>query len=170
MTEELKFKNLTIKYNNEELSKSTIRKTTIKEYAIISICLIIYFVGIALNGTLLGFEQHPIPTLIIGFVLSAIFVFGIAYILSYYHEKVAPRHYDFISWLMRYKEDEIEIGWFNDRYIINMYSQKNGWIKKEFESFIDEDYKLEDNANKSKPIHMTIDFVDGDIKVETKNK
>lgn len=169
MTKELIFKNLTIKYNTEQLSKSAIRKTTITEYIITILFFIIYFCVMVLNGELLGFEKHFALTIVIGIVLSGIFVFEIAFVLVYFHEKFTPRHYDFITWLMKYKSDEIEIGWLNDRYVVNMYGQ-HGWIKKELGHFINEDYKLEDKADKSKPVYMTIDLVNGDVEVIVKNQ
>lgn len=169
MIKELNFKNLTIKYDAEQLSKSVIRNTTIAEYTIIILFFVIYFVAMTLNGELLGFEKHFVLTIIIGVILSGIFVFGMAFVIVNFHEKLVPRHYDFITWLTRYKEDEIEIGWLNDRYIVNMYGQ-HGWMKKEFGNFIDEDYKLEDKTDKSKPVHMTINLANGDVEVIVENR
>lgn len=40
----------------------------------------------------------------------------------------------------------------------------------EFGHFIDEDYKLEDKADKSKPVHMTINLVNDDVEVVVENK
>ena len=70
---------------------------------------------------------------------------------------------------MKFKTDEIEVGWLNNRYVVEMWIQSKGWIKKEFDNFIDEDYKYEDNSDKSKPIHMTIDLTKEDVEVIVTN-
>ena len=43
-------------------------------------------------------------------------------------------------------------------------------MKREFGNFIDEDYTLEDKADKSKPVHMTINLVNGDVEVMIENQ
>ena len=70
---------------------------------------------------------------------------------------------------MKFKTDEIEVGWLNNRYIVEMWIQSKGWIKKEFDNFIDEDYKYDDNSDKSNPIHMTIDLTKEDVEVIVTN-
>ena len=83
-------------------------------------------------------------------------------------KRAAPKHYEFVNWLTKFKENEIEIGWLNDRYIVQINSQSR--CMEGLGAFVMEDYYLYDSADKSKPIHMIIDLTKDDIEVVVKNK
>ena len=169
MTKELNFKNLTIKYDGESFSKSIMRKVKIIEGIGIFLNVIVLFSVMRFGSIFLDIENHLGLSIIINLLLIGLVVGGGIALLTFICKKVSPRHYEFVTWLMRYKSNEIEIGWLNDRYVVNMYGQ-HGWIKREFGNFIDEDYKFEDKAEKSKPVHMTIDLVNGDVEVVVENQ
>ena len=169
MIKELNFKNLTVRYDGEKLSKSTIKKVKIIEGIGIFIFLFVLFGVTGLNTALWDLEHHFGLSILIGFVSIGTVMFGGVFGFSKICEKFSPRHYEFITWLMKFKSNEIEIGWLNDRYVVNMYGQ-HGWMKKEFCHFIDEDYKIEDRADKSKPVHMIIDLTRENIGVVVENR
>ena len=169
MTKELNFKNLIIKYDGEKFSKSVMRKVKTIEGIGMVIFLIAFFGVAGLNTTLWDLDNHFGLSVLVGFVTIGATIFGGAFGLVEICKRFSPRHYEFVTWLMKYKPDEIEIGWLNGRYIVNMYGQ-HGWMKREFGNFIDEDYTLEDKADKSKPVHMTINLVNGDVEVMVENQ
>ena len=166
MSNELNFKNLTVKYDGEKLSKKEIRKIkTIEAFGILTI-----------TGLFLG-SIFLIPTLIENFILlmcvsvitMIIILFGGGFGFTMFLEKkIYPKYYSFVTWLMKYKKNEIEIGWMNDRFLVRLFAQE--WKTKEFGQFIPENYHLIDNADKAKPLHMTIDLTTDAIAVIVKNK
>lgn len=169
MIKELNFKNLTVRYDEDRFSKSIMRKVKAIENIGMLILLIASFGMIGINIAVWDLNNYFGLSVLIGFVTMFVTIFGGTFIFYKICEKFSPRHYEFITWLMKFKSNEIEVGWLNDRYVVNMYGQ-HGWIKKEFCHFIDEDYKLEDRADKSKPVHMTINLVNDDVEVVVENR
>lgn len=166
---ELNFKNLTIKYDDAAMSKKIIRKVNAIEKFGVFIIIVVLFGTIALETFLLDIENHMALLMIVAFITEAIVLIGGVFLVTFVCKRFSPRHYDFVTWLMKFKTDEIEVGWLNNRYVVEMWIQSKGWIKKEFDNFIDEDYKYEDNSDKSKPIHMTIDLTKEDVEVIVTN-
>ena len=165
MPNELNFTNLTVKYDGEKSSKKEIRKVKTLEAlsAFITVGLII---GSAFLFTTL--IKNVVLLMFISVITMAIILFGGGFGLSVLiEEKIAPKHYRFITWLMRFKRNEIEIGWMNNRYVVQMFAQE--WKTKEFNEFIPENYHLIDNADKAKPLHMTIDLTKDKIEVIVEN-
>ena len=169
MMKELCFKNLTIRYDGEEFSKSIMRKVKTIENIGTFVILVVFFGVMALSAAIpLYLDNCFVLSVLIGFTSMIIVLFGGSSKLTEICKRFSPRHYEFVTQLMKYKSDEIEIGWLNDRYVVNIHGQ-HGWVKKEFGRFVDEDYRLEDKADKSKPVHMTIDLVNGDVEVTVEN-
>ena len=169
MKKKLNFKNLTIIYDGEEISKSVIRKINTVEVLGLFLIMVLFFITIVSDYFYIDTENNFVLSIVLNLVLMSLIIVGGSFGLYGICKKISPRHYEFVTWLMKYESDEIEIGWLNDRYVVNMYG-KNGWMKKEFGNFIDENYKLKDKADKSKPVHMIIDLVDGDVKVIVENQ
>lgn len=165
-TAELNFKNLTVKYDGDKFSKSKIR--ILKAIETLGILALAGFLlsAIVLIPMFLGAENKLILSVFIG-VTTVLTTFGGAIGLAFFLKKLAPRHYEFITWLMRFKKNEIEVGWLNNRYVVQMFSQD--WHMKEFGNFIPENYRLNDQSDKSKPMHMTIDLTKDAIEVVVKN-
>lgn len=172
MTKELNFKNLTIKYDGDKFSKSVMRKVkTIENIGMFIVILAVFGVA-GLNIVLWDLDSHFGLSVLIGFVTICATMLGGVFGLTEICKRFSPRHYEFVTWLMKCKSNEIEIGWLNGRYgryVVNMYGQ-HGWMKKELGDFIYEDYKLEDKSDKSKPVHMTIDLMNGDVEVVVENQ
>lgn len=166
---ELNFKNLTIKYDDIAMSKKVIRKVNAIEKFGVFILIVTLFGTITLETFLLDIENHMTLSMIVAFITVAIVLIGGVSLVTFICKRFSPRHYEFITWLMKFKADEIEVGWLNNRYIVEMWIQSKGWVKEEFDNFIDEYYKYEDNSDKSKPIHMTIDLTKEDVEVIVTN-
>lgn len=89
-------------------------------------------------------------------------------------KKISPPHYEFISWINQYKADEVEVGWFNDRYIALTYTSQHGWKARAIPQFLNtHKYNWEDTEKGfkyDKPIHMTIDLSKETAVISVKNK
>ena len=148
---QLEFENLTVVYNTEtDYSKKNIKRTRRIEI----LCTVVTFIVIIGASVGAALVENFVLGLILALSLMALDMF-IVYKLM---KKIAPPHYDFISWINNMEQDEIEVGWFNDRYMA-IYKTDNGWKAQGMKSFlISSKYELEDKAKKDKPIHMTIDL------------
>ena len=169
MIKELNFKNLTIKYDGDKISKSIMRKVKTVEVLGVFLIIALFFWTIGIECFYIDAENNFVLSMVVSIVSMLLILVGGSFGLAEICKKIAPRHYEFVTWLMKYKSNKIEIGWLNDRYVVNMYGQ-HGWIKKEFGNFIDEDYKWEDKADNSKPVHMIINLTDEDVEVIVENR
>lgn len=166
---ELKFQNLSIRYDTKSMSRFVVTKCkTIKIIGMIFL-VILLFGSITLEMILIDVEKYFAIALLVGFITEVIiFIGGISLLVSILN-KITPRHYEFITWLMKFKADEIEVGWLNDRFIIEMWCNSHGWARgwarKKIGHFIDEDYILIDESDKSRPLYMTIDLTKEEIEV-----
>lgn len=163
---ELNFYNLTVKYDGDALSKQAIKKRQKTENCMVSGIAILWFV--AFVSCMQSSESNFIFSLVLITILSMAILYGIAPLCWVYITKDEPRYYDFIHSLMQLKENEIEVGYMNDRYVVKTYEA--GWRYKEFGQFIPDDYLMNDKSDKSKIIHMTIDLTKDDIEVTVENK
>ncbi|MBO5386678.1 MAG: hypothetical protein J6A59_00820 [Lachnospiraceae bacterium] len=160
---EINYENLTVIYNNEtDFSKKNIMRIKALETSIMlisAICVLIcIFVGSWLN-----------TNLVVITVAVLVIIFGVPFMLIELLNKVAPKNYDFIQCINR--ADNIEVGWFNSRYIALIHFEGNGWKVKELKRFINNvDYQLNDTAKKDKPIHMTIDVTKEVVEITVENK
>lgn len=160
---ELNFQNLSIRYDTKSVSK--IAKCKIVEIIGVIALIVLLFGSITLEMILIDVEKYFVPMLFVGIITEAIVLIGGIGVLVSILKKIAPIHYEFITWLMKFKSNEIEVGWLNGRFIIEMWCNSKGWIKKEMGHFIDEDYILIDDSDKSKPIHMTVDLIKEEVEV-----
>lgn len=167
---ELKFKNLVIRYDDSAISKKIIKKTKAVEIIgllTVIIALILAFIG--LESYFLDIESNVVLSMLILSITEVSILLGGIYLLVSLLERLTPRHYELISYLMRCKPYEIEVGWLNNRYVVEIWSVSNGWIKKEFDEFLHREYKCIDICDKSKPIFMTIDLTKEDVEVTITN-
>lgn len=165
----LNFKNLTIKYDDIAISRKTIRKISMIEGFGIFIIIVALFGIIVLESFLLDIENHIALSIIVTFITESPVLIGGVFLVTFICERFSPRHYGFVTRLMKFKTDEIEVGWLNNRYVVEVWSVSNGWIKKELDDFLHREYKCVDICDKSKPIHMTIDLTKEDVEVIVTN-
>ncbi len=166
---ELIFQNLSIRYDTKSVSRSVVTKCKIVEIISVITLIILLFGSITLEMILIDVEKYFIPMLFVGFVTEAMILIGGVGVLTSILKKIVPRHYEFITWLMKFKSNEIEVGWLNSRFIIEMWCDSHGWVRKEIGYFIDEDYVLTDESDKSKPIHMTVDLTKEEVEIVITN-
>lgn len=160
----LEFDNLTVLYDTEtDYSTKRIKKVKRIERLDIAASVILILTSIVIGAM----SQNFVVGLILFLAVMAADIFATLKLMK----KISPPHYDFIGWLQRMKSDEIEIGWFNDRYIALVFFSQHGWQARGMKSFLwSEKYKLDDNAKKDEPIHMTIDATKETILITTENK
>lgn len=166
MTNELNFYNLTVKYDGDKFSKKELRKFNRIFWLGCVVLLILLFATIALSALLV--PEPSFWILFIVTILSGIIIYGGAFGLSTYIDKITPRHYELLTWLMRFKKEEIEVYWINDRYGVMMFT--SGWHHKELDYILKEEYNITDTADKAYPVHMTIDLTQDTIDVTVRNK
>lgn len=160
----LEFENLTVLYDTEtDYSKKRIKKVKRIERFSIAISVVVILASIVLGAM----SQHFAIAIALILLIMTVDIFAMLKLMK----KISPPHYDVIGWLQRMKSDEIEIGWFNDRYIALVFFSQHGWQARGMKSFLwSEKYKLDDNAKKDEPIHMTIDATKETILITTENK
>lgn len=110
-------------------------------------------------------EKYFVPMLFVEFITNVIVLIGGMSLLVSILNKITPSRYEFITWLMKFKVDEIKVDWLNNRFIVEMRCNSDGWVRKNIEHFINENYILVDTSDKSKPLYMTIDLTKRKIAV-----
>ena len=148
------------------MSKKTIKKTKAVEIIgllTIITALILAFIGLV--SYFLDVENNVVLSMLVLSITEVSILLGGIYLLVSLLERLSPIHYAFITYLMRCKPYEIEVGWLNNRYVVEVWSVSNGWIKKELDDFLHREYKCVDICDKSKPIFMVIDLTKEDIEV-----
>ena len=168
----MNFKNLTIKYDKEIITTKLIKKINRINNIGCSIVILLIFLTIIFIGVLLKDCESVI--MFLGELVILIFIMladasVVVYITCTIISKVEPPHYDLIAYLLKLDKNDIEVGWLNDRYVINVNTEKEGWVKRELDEFLEEPYLLEDNAIKEQTIKMIIDMTKEDVKVITIN-
>lgn len=155
----LDFDNLKIVYNADaDYSKQAIKRTRRIE----EICAMESGLVIILAIYMIAFMEDFVPALILSLLLIIANVIIVGRILK----KVSPPYYEFISWIEQFKADEIEIGWFNDRYIVLCCTHK-GWKAKALSDFLGtKRYKLEDKTKHGEPIRAIIDLTKTTIHIK----
>lgn len=101
---ELKFKNLTVKYDDSKITKKVIKKdkfiTGLSAFGLI----ISIIASLFLIYQILDIEKHFGLTVFVVFAVEASLVFGYAYIVtSYIPKKFFPKHLWFVQVLMNYR-------------------------------------------------------------------
>lgn len=157
MMAELNFKNLSITYDDAKISKSLIRKN--KVIAVVgALCIFIGLIVIGLLSTLINIE-NGFCILIFDLTFMLLVLCGGFFAIDKIHQKVSPKHFDLVTWLMKFKHDEIESGWLNDRFVVELWDGRGSWMKYGLQKFIGCDYTLIDNSDKTKPIFMIVDLM-----------
>jgi hypothetical protein len=157
---ELEFLNLTVLYNDKT---KEMKKTRTMERCCTFVSVIVII------GSLLLFVFYE--NLLIGLMVSLTTVILSIIALISFMNKIEPPHYEFLSWLRHMKRNEIEIGWFNDRYVVQILSEQHGWCTRDLECFLrNEPYVLIDKSKKGEPVHITIDMTQDLTSVIVKNK
>ena len=153
----LNFRNLSVKYDEKEISKSLIRKNSTIEI-VGALCIFIGIVIVGLLSTLINIKQGF--WIILFDLISVSLVLGGGMFLIYkIQQKVSPNHFDLVTWLMKFKHNEIEVGWLNDRFVVELWDGRGGWMKYGLPKFIGCDYVLVDNSDKTKTIFMEVDLM-----------
>lgn len=153
------FTNLKIIYNAEtDYSKRTIRRVRLIE----AICALACGMVMIIVLCTIAFMNEYIPALVFSLLLMVTTFIIVGRILK----KVSPPYYEFISWIEQFKADEIEIGWFNDRYIVLCCTHK-GWKAKALSDFLGtKRYKLEDKTKHGEPIRAIINLTKTTIHIK----
>ena len=153
----LDFKNLSVEYDEKKISKSSIRKNRAIEI-IGALCIFIGVIVVGFISTLIGIE-HGFWIFLFDLISIFLVFDGGLFLLCKIQQKVSPRHFDLVTWLMRFKHNEIEVGWLNDRFVVELWNGRGGWMKYALQKFIGCDYVLVDNSDKTKTIFMTVDLM-----------
>ena len=152
------------------MTKKTIKKTKAVELTgLLSIITAMIASFIVLEIYFLDVENYIVLSMLVLAIAETTILLGGIYILVSQLKKISPIHYELISYLMRCEPDDIEVGWWNNRYVICIWKPSKGWVKKELDNFLDGEYKCIDTCDKSKPIFMTIDLTKEDIEVTITN-
>lgn len=114
-------------------------------------------------------ENHIVISMLVLAITETSILLGGIHLLISLLEKLTPRDYELINYLMRCKPDDIEVGWLNNRYVVHVWNPSKGWVKKELDNFLDGEYKCVDICDKSKPIFMTIDLTKEIVEVTITN-
>ena len=163
---ELKFNNLTVLYNKDDFSKKSLRKYRLLEKIVGTIFAIIIMLLIAIIAQL----KFTITNIIISIIVIIVLMTLIVLTCTSIENKYKPKNYNLIQSIKNKKSDDIEVGWFNGRYIALTYNENHGWQVYGLKRFLHgKDYVLTDNANKDKPIHMTIDTTKEVIEITIEN-
>ena len=149
---ELNFKNLCIKYDNTKISKSSIRKNNAIENIGV-VCITIGIIAIALYSMLIEYNLHA---LLFDIVSIFLLIGGGLFAIYKIQQKITPKYFDLVTQLMKFKHNEIEVGWFNNRIIIESFNRI--WAIYDFEEFIGCECTLVDKSDRIKPIFITIDL------------
>lgn len=153
----LNFRNLSVEYDEKKISKSSIRKSRTIE--IVGVLWI--FIGIIITGLLsviIGIE-HGFWLFLFDLISILLVLGGGMFLIYKIQQKVSPNHFDLVTWLMRFKHNEIEVGWLNDRFVVELWNGRDGWMKYGLQKFIGCDYVLVDNSDKTKTIFMEVDLM-----------
>lgn len=165
---ELNFNNVKLIYNESEINKKTI---------LLNNCVLI--LSSLLTVVLMFLSMFIIPDnllntglgLIVGIIIALTILF-IGVCLTYFTlENKLPKHFDFVSWLIKLKQNDIEFGTFNGRYLIRVFTT-DGWKTMSLERFINEKDLLIDsnNADYSKPLRLIVDCTNEQTKVYVCNQ
>lgn len=170
----MNFKNLTIKYDKEIITPKLIKKINrinnigCSIVLMTSVFLVICSIALLLKVYEFGilFLLGELSILLFIMIADVSVIVAITCTIS---SKAEPPHYELIAYLLELNKDDIEVGWLNNRYIINVNTVKDGWVKRELDEFLEEPYVLEDNAIKEYPINMIIDMTKENVRVVTIN-
>lgn len=154
----LEFKNLSVEYNEMKISKSSIRKCKTIEIVVGALCVFVGLIIVGLLGTLIDIGIG-IWLILFDLVSISLVLGGGMFLIYKIQQKVSPKYFDLVTWLMKFKHNEVEVGWFNGRFVIEMWDGRGGWMKYTIPKFIECDYMLADDSDKTKPIFMTVDLM-----------
>lgn len=163
----LNFKNLSVEYDERDISKSSIRKNRAIEI-VGALCIFIGMIIVGLLSTLIGIEQG-LWIILFDFISISLTLGGGMFLIYKIQQKVSPNHFDLVTWLMRFKHSEIEVGWLNDRFVVELWDGRGGWMKYDLQKFIGCDYVLVDSSDKTKTIFMKIDLMTDTPKISITN-
>lgn len=160
MTKEFNFKNIKIIYNENDFNK----KTKIKVNCILYSGIILTFTLLMLIGSFLNDSPTIFEIFFIG-ILGALTLICGAFLTSFISNRLAPKHFNFLSWVKRIKSDELEFGEFNGAYIVKVPFE-SGYRFENLQQFVGSDSKIDiqnTNVDKTKPLFLTINCLNEKI-------
>ena len=165
----LNFRNLSVEYDEKKISKSLIRKNLAIEI-VGALCIVIGVIIVGCISTLIciiepGFWLFPFDLISISLVIG-----GGLFLIYKIQQKVSPKYFDLVTWLMKFKQNEIEVGWLNDRFVVELWDGRGSWMKYGLQKFIGCDYILVDNSDKTKTIFMTVDLMTDTPRISITNR
>ena len=165
----INYKNLTIKYDNTTITIKKLKQIKIFRTIGVIIVSILTLITSVLGVFLLNFENHLVISALLEAIIMLATMLGGTVIIVSIEKKLAPKHFEFIDWITRFKKDEIDVTWDGNKYIINMCIKANEWTRRELGNFVDEAYTLEDKSSKELPIHMTVDLTGEKVRILVDN-
>lgn len=163
----LNFRNLTVEYDEMKISKSSIRKDRVIEIVGV-LCILMGIIVAGLISTIIGIE-HWFWIILFDLISISLVLGGGVFLIYKIQQKVSPNHFDLVTWLMRFKHNEIEVGWLNDRFVVELWDGRGSWMKYGLQKFIGCDYVMVDNSDKTKTIFMTVDLMTDTPKISITN-
>lgn len=166
---ELKFSNISVIYDDAEISKKKILLNNfIMYFGCIITVLLIFTTAFIIPENKLGTALGTVLMLISSLAISVCGAGSITLILK----KLSPKHYKFITWLMKFRHNEFEFGLFNNKYIVQAHFP-DGWKILSLNYFLnlEKSFSLNDEGiNKLEPLQMFIDCTKDEAEVIIKNK
>ena len=150
---EQKINNIRVIYNGLEINKRSIFKNNFimgfgSTMTIITIFVLIFAVPEHIISTAYGIVLSMVGS--IGIMIGGI---GLTYFI---YKNSSPAHCDFVEYIMKFKENQLEFGTFNGEYMIKALG-RNGWQCLKLGHFICEDFNnvlkallIADRAEKKK--------------------
>ena len=155
MIGELNFKNLIVKYDASEISKQKIRLIKGIDILTILICMLVILAG------LFSFPNIPNDNIVafgLGFtIFASVMVAILVMITNRIESKLEPRHYRFVTWLMRLKGSNIEVGFFNGKYLVIINDPSHHTQMYDLNKFLGCSISVVDESSGELPIVMNID-------------
>lgn len=151
--------NLVILYDTESTySKQTMKRVRRVERIGGTISALIAMIAIIVGALM----ERFLPGLLLTIAIVTIDIVVLLKLLK----KISPKHYKFVSCMEKIDKDSIEVGWFNNRYIVLEFNEQCGWKAKSLASFIKTtNYKLIDKAKHNENVKMTIDLTKETIEI-----
>lgn len=161
------FDNIKVIYDESEISKKSILKNNLIMYGGCILTIAVLFALIFAIPTDVISTVHRIFLSIIGGLLVIVGGTGFTTIVIKFN---SPKHYDFVTKMMRFKPDALEFGEFNGRYIIRALLSR-GWECFNLKYFIGEEFLLLDNdeVDRTKPLCAIINCTGEKITVLISN-
>ena len=161
------FDNIKVVYDGSEISKKSILKNNLIMCGGCTLTIVAMFALIFAIPIDVMLSVYGIFLSIVGSLLVMVGGVGFTTIVMKFNQ---PKHYDFVTKMMRFKSDTLEFGEFNGRYIIRALLSR-GWECFNLKYFIGEEFFLLDNdeVDRTKPLCAIIDCTGEKINVLISN-